>query len=106
MKAIPAGLIVLPLSLPVTALGQPADWQQVVWREPQVRYLLAEMNLGGDVAPAASIISRKLVRSCSPKCGNCFANRDSRGERRFRGRAASSQPIHGTASAPRGPRNE
>jgi hypothetical protein len=32
------------------ALAQSADWQQVVWREPQVRYLLADMTLGGNVA--------------------------------------------------------
>ena len=32
------------------AFAQSADWQQVVWREPQVRYLLADMTLGGNVA--------------------------------------------------------
>jgi hypothetical protein len=31
------------------ALAQSADWQTVVWREPQVRYLLADMSLGGNV---------------------------------------------------------
>ena len=30
--------------------AQSADWQTVVWREPQVRYLLADMSLGGNVA--------------------------------------------------------
>ena len=30
--------------------AQSAGWQSVVWREPQVRYLLADMSLGGDVA--------------------------------------------------------
>jgi hypothetical protein len=30
--------------------GQSADWQQVVWREPQVRYLLADLTLGGNPA--------------------------------------------------------
>ncbi|MFO0896633.1 MAG: hypothetical protein U0836_04300 [Pirellulales bacterium] len=30
--------------------AQSADWQEVVWREPQVRYLLADMTLGGDPA--------------------------------------------------------
>jgi hypothetical protein len=34
---------------PATALAQAADWQSVVWREPQVRYLLADMTLGGNV---------------------------------------------------------
>jgi len=29
------------------AFGQSADWQQTVWREPQVRYLLADMTGGG-----------------------------------------------------------
>lgn len=29
--------------------GQSADWQQVIWREPQVRYLIADMSLGGNV---------------------------------------------------------
>jgi len=27
--------------------AQSADWQRVVWREPQVRYLLADMCMGG-----------------------------------------------------------
>jgi hypothetical protein len=31
-------------------LAQSADWQKVIWREPQVRYLLADMSLGGNVA--------------------------------------------------------
>ena len=26
--------------------GQSVDWQEAVWREPQVRYLLADMILG------------------------------------------------------------
>src|SRR5262245_50788264 len=29
-------------------LAQSADWREVVWREPQVRYLLADMTLGGN----------------------------------------------------------
>ena len=29
--------------------GQSADWQQVIWREPQVRYLIADLSLGGKV---------------------------------------------------------
>lgn len=33
--------------VPVLAMGQSADWQSVVWREPQVRYLLADMTLNG-----------------------------------------------------------
>lgn len=32
------------------ALAQSADGQEVIWREPQVRYLLADMALGGNVA--------------------------------------------------------
>ena len=28
--------------------AQSADWQSVVWRESQVRYLLADMALGGN----------------------------------------------------------
>src|SRR5262245_56614431 len=31
------------------AIGQSADWQSVIWREPQVRYLLTDMTLGGNV---------------------------------------------------------
>jgi hypothetical protein len=46
-----------PLFLTVSVLlsanglihAQSADWQSVVWREPQVRYLLADMMLGGSV---------------------------------------------------------
>jgi hypothetical protein len=30
--------------------SQSADWQRSVWHEPQVRYLLADMTLGGNVA--------------------------------------------------------
>ncbi len=36
-------------ALPLAACAQSADWQQVVWREPQVRYLLADVTLGGNV---------------------------------------------------------
>ena len=28
--------------------SQSADWQDVIWREPQVRYLLADMTLSGN----------------------------------------------------------
>jgi hypothetical protein len=53
----PCGFV-CPLSLAFTvafaaapgALAQSADWQQVIWREPQVRYLLADMTLGGNPA--------------------------------------------------------
>jgi hypothetical protein len=38
------------LLLPQPGNGQSADWQSVIWREPQVRYLLADMTLGGNVA--------------------------------------------------------
>ncbi len=34
---------------PALLRGQAADWQKVVWREPQVRYLMADMTLGGSV---------------------------------------------------------
>jgi len=34
----------------LNAQAQSADWQTVVWREPQVRYLLADMTMGGNVA--------------------------------------------------------
>jgi hypothetical protein len=48
-------------------LAQSADWQKVIWREPQVRYLLADMSLGGDVAMYGSYAaedpdSREAVR--------------------------------------------
>ena len=35
------------VSLPLAAVAQSADWQSVVWREPQVRYLLADLCLNG-----------------------------------------------------------
>ncbi|MCY2953571.1 MAG: hypothetical protein NTU53_16570 [Planctomycetota bacterium] len=41
--------LVIELLLPAWVHGQAADWQEVVWREPQVRYLLADITLGGDV---------------------------------------------------------
>ena len=31
------------------ASAQSAEWQKAIWREPQVRYLLADMTLGGNV---------------------------------------------------------
>ncbi len=43
-------LMWLSAHFPAAVRGQSADWQSVVWREPQVRYLLADMTLGGDVA--------------------------------------------------------
>jgi hypothetical protein len=41
-------LSAIVLHLTGNALAQSADWQQVVWRDPQVRYLLADMSLGGN----------------------------------------------------------
>ncbi|MHC1767134.1 MAG: hypothetical protein AB9869_23000 [Verrucomicrobiia bacterium] len=41
---------VLATALHQNLAAQSADWQSVVWREPQVRYLLADMTLGGSVA--------------------------------------------------------
>ena len=32
----------------ISAFTQSSDWQNVIWREPQVRYLLADMTLGGN----------------------------------------------------------
>ena len=43
-------LITMLVMWPGLAFAQSADWQQVIWREPQVRYLLADMTLGGNVA--------------------------------------------------------
>ena len=44
--------IFVALALTFAAAGgvsaQSADWQDVIWREPQVRYLLADMTLGGN----------------------------------------------------------
>jgi hypothetical protein len=37
----------LLILMPTLAIAQSFDWQQVVWREPQVRYLLADMCMGG-----------------------------------------------------------
>ena len=34
--------------MPLPGRAQSADWQSVVWRGPQVRYLLADMTLGGN----------------------------------------------------------
>jgi len=38
---------ILVLLLASSAFAQSADWTQVVWREPQVRYLLADLCLNG-----------------------------------------------------------
>lgn len=46
MKQLFLTIIVLVFSnLPGRA--QSADWQNVIWREPQVRYLLADLSLNG-----------------------------------------------------------
>lgn len=45
-----AWMELLVSSLTSGVFAQSADWQSVVWREPQVRYLLADMTLGGNVA--------------------------------------------------------
>jgi hypothetical protein len=42
--------VALPLlGMTRVLFGQSADWQKVIWREPQVRYLLADLSLGGRV---------------------------------------------------------
>ena len=33
---------------PLISVAQSAGWQQLVWREPQVRYLLTDLTLGGN----------------------------------------------------------
>lgn len=48
-RLVLSAVVAVVLSLPTLARGQAADWQTVVWREPQVRYLLADMTLGGNV---------------------------------------------------------
>lgn len=35
-------------TLELRTSAQSVDWQEVIWREPQVRYLLADMTLGGN----------------------------------------------------------
>lgn len=40
-------ITVLALGLVRETRAQSADWQSVVWREPQVRYLLADLTLNG-----------------------------------------------------------
>ena len=35
------------MSVAHDAAAQSADWQEVIWREPQVRYIVADMMLGG-----------------------------------------------------------
>jgi hypothetical protein len=37
----------LLLIFPILASAQSSDWTNVIWREPQVRYLLADMSIGG-----------------------------------------------------------
>jgi hypothetical protein len=46
--------VVLATLFAVVAVGprassQSADWTEVIWREPQVQYLLTDMTLGGNV---------------------------------------------------------
>ena len=46
MKASPL-IALFTLALCHVPFAQSADWQSVVWREPQVRYLLADLSLNG-----------------------------------------------------------
>ena len=39
----------IPVLIPTCGRAQSADWREVIWREPRVRYLLADMTLGGSV---------------------------------------------------------
>ena len=41
-------LLVGSAAFSIPASAQSADWQSVIWREPQVRYLVADMTLGGN----------------------------------------------------------
>jgi hypothetical protein len=43
----PLLLCLVLMTAPATAAAQSSDWQSVIWREPQVRYLLADMTIGG-----------------------------------------------------------
>ncbi|HXT38448.1 MAG TPA: hypothetical protein VN887_00350 [Candidatus Angelobacter sp.] len=46
----PAFLLLVSLAVfDLPGRAQSADWTEVVWREPQVRYLLADLTLGGSV---------------------------------------------------------
>jgi len=45
-----SGLTVLAIFLfSISAFSQSIDWKEAVYREPQVRYLLTDMTLGGEV---------------------------------------------------------
>jgi hypothetical protein len=48
-RFVPTAAVLYALAAPQISLAQAADWQTVVWREPQVRYLLADLALGGSV---------------------------------------------------------
>jgi hypothetical protein len=41
-------LCLVPFACSLHAFSQSADWQNVIYREPQVRYLLADMCMGGN----------------------------------------------------------
>jgi hypothetical protein len=43
----------------MSALAQSSDWDRVIWREPQVRYLLTDMSLGGNIALYRDYASRE-----------------------------------------------
>lgn len=40
----------LSVALATSASAQSIDWQKVIWREPQVRYLLADLSMGGNAS--------------------------------------------------------
>ncbi|MFO0808818.1 MAG: hypothetical protein U0746_09365 [Gemmataceae bacterium] len=48
MTRTPRLVLALVIATPSVAPAQSADWQSVVWREPQVRYLIADIALGGN----------------------------------------------------------
>lgn len=55
----PRCLALLATVLPLLAHAQSADWQKAVWRDPQVRYLLTDMTLGGNVGMYRDYASRE-----------------------------------------------
>lgn len=47
----------------LSAWGQAADWREAIWREPQVRYLIADMTLNGG---KTDLYRKYAAEECDP----------------------------------------
>jgi hypothetical protein len=76
--AVVLAALAVTASTPTAVVAQSAGWQNSVWREPQVRYLLADLTLGGNpglyrkyATEEKDPDSREAIRACgTPAAGS------------------------------------